>query len=105
MPLGLTNCGLCARYAGDWTDDATDFVGKSSVFWPDFGTVSGPLAALRFYAVLDRLGPTHGTLRRLSRVLGCCHGAARAWRCKIETSMLYAKHTPVPFDEPARRRS
>ena len=85
MPLGLTNCGLCARYAGDWTDDGTDFVGKSGVFWSDFGTVSGPLAALRFYVVLDRLGPTHGTLRRLTSVLGCCHGAARVWRCAPQT--------------------
>ena len=85
MPLGLTNCGLCARYAGDWTDDGTDFVGKSGVFWPDFGTVSGPLAVPRFYAVLDRLGPTHGTLRRLTSVLGCCRGAARVWRCAPQT--------------------
>eukprot|EP01043_Picozoa_sp_COSAG02_P065178 COSAG02_NODE_9757_length_2119_cov_2.147030_1_plen_56_part_00 len=55
MPLGLANCGLCARYAGVWTDDGTDFVGKSGVFWSDFGTVSGSAAALQFYAVLDRL--------------------------------------------------
>ena len=53
MPLGLTNCGLCARYAGDWTDDGTDFVGKSGVFWPDFGTVSGPLAALVTHKLAD----------------------------------------------------
>ena len=32
MPLGLAERGLCARYAGDWTDDGTDFVGKSGVF-------------------------------------------------------------------------
>ena len=43
------------------------------------------LFRVRFYAVLDRLGPTHGTLRRLSRVLGCCHGAARVWRCAPQT--------------------
>ena len=81
MPLGLAERGLCARYAGDWTDDGTDFVGKSGVFWSDFGTVSGLAAALQFYAVLDRLGPTDGTLRRLTSVLGCCHGAAQVWRC------------------------
>ena len=52
-----TGCAGSSRYASllvtwsVWTDDGTDFVGKSGVFWPDFGTVSGPLAALRFYAV------------------------------------------------------
>ena len=85
MPLGLANCGLCARYAGVRTDDGTDFVGKSGVFWSDFGTVSGSAAALQFYAVLDRLVPTDGTLRRLTSVLGCCRGAARVWRCAPQT--------------------